>query len=210
MIGCTCICLLAACGGGDKPADGRQAKDREALQEYMRQYPQSQLCDVYKFCFQDVFGPEHLVGDSSAMAQYILRELDYADSSDWERPAFAYPVGLEGNFLRVDLNYVRQGLVPAGTLAKAFVMSAEGWMDGSAPSLEAWREQWNGIMATLRTVQPQPQRFEEDSAAIADALDRGEYAFHHSQLFNSTYHQHYRIIRRDVFDSLIAPLLGGF
>ena len=174
----------------------------QMVQDYMTKFPQSQLCDVYKFFFQDVFGPEHLVDDSATVEQYILSEIANADTSDWSEPLFIYPVGMHGNFVRVDLNYVRQGIIPSDWLAVAFVKSSKGWLVNKDSSLTEWKKQWSEIQSCARFIKPQPKNFEEDSAAIAEALNQGRYALHHSELYNNTYHQHYRIIRKDllVFD----------
>lgn len=190
---------VGGCGRGVSPV-------RKAMQDYMTQYPESQLCDVYKFCFQDYFGPEHLVSDSAAMADYILREIAYADSvgDPWQEPPFAYSTGLEGNFVRVDIGFVRNGTLTAGQLAHAFVESSKGWLDGNERSVEQWKEQWQTIQSELRKVEPLPKNFEEDSTLIAQALAKGQYAFHHSQRFNQTYHQHYRIIRQDIWKDLLT------
>ncbi len=203
------LTLFSSCSGREKTTsvDTECVEFTRVLQEYMDAYPQSQLCDVYKFCFQDWFGPEHLVSDSASVADYIVAEIERADSTDWLCPLFAYPVGMDSNFVRVDLNYVRQGVIPVGVLASAFVESAQGWHKVTDESKKQWSHQWSKILSCIRDVNPQPQNFEEDSTLIANALSKGEYAFHHSRLFNATYHQHYRIIRRDVFDRVIVPLI---
>lgn len=203
------LTFFTACSGREKneTVDAEHSEIVQIIQGCMDAYPQSQLCDVYKFCFQDWFGPEHLVSDSASVADYIVAEIERADSADWQYPLFAYPVGMYSNFVRVDLNYVRQGVIPAGVLASAFVESAQGWHEISDESISQWSRKWNEILSCIRSVEPLPLNFEEDSVLIANALSEGQYAFHHSRLFNATYHQHYRIIRRDVYDSVIVPLI---
>lgn len=176
----------------------------DKLQTYMSTYPESHLCDVYKFCFQDYFGLEHLLTDSMAAVAYIEREIAESDSADWEQPLFCYPL-LDSNYYRVDINYVRKGIVPVGTLVSAMLQSANTELseNGEASSrLAEWKERWKEIMSALQQVSPKPLDFEDDSLAISNLLAEGKYAYHHSRTFNETYHQHYRIIRRDMIDKI--------
>lgn len=174
----------------------------EHLQEYMERFPESQLCDVYKFCFQDRYGIEHLLTDSLAAADYISREIASADSIDWQRPLFCYPL-LEYNYMRVDINYVRLGIIPMGTFVSAMLKSATPVQYDA----EEWRGQWHYILELLQYVEPQPINFEEDYKAIELLLDSGRYACHHSETFNNAYRQHYRIIRMDVFKTMLQPYI---
>ena len=198
--------LTTGCKGGSTSDITPFADDYVlgVLQDYMKRFPESQLRDVYKFCFQDYFGPEHLVSDSARVAQYIVKEIDDADTGDWLSPLFIYPLGLEGNFVRFDLNYVRKKIVDVGSLASAFVKSSQGWLDCGERSLEEWQRQWSQIERLSRRLSPLPKNFDEDSALIAEALAAGQYAFHHSKLYNETYHQHYRIVREDIAKELIG------
>ena len=172
------------------------------LQMYMQQYPQSQLRDVYKFCFQDYWGLEHLLSDSLGAVRYIEYELAHSDSSDWQRPLFCYPLP-QNNSVRVDINYVRQGIIPMGLLVSAMLQSNS---DATA-DIALWRERWESILQLLKPVEPQPQNYDADLAEIAALLESGRYACHHSRLFNDAYRQHYRIVRRDVFERLLLPLV---
>jgi len=187
--------LLVSCRHADDP-----------LQRYMDTYPQSQLCDVYKFCFQDFFGLEHLMTDSSAAAAYIEAELANADSTDWQRPPFAYYL-IDSNFVRVDINFIRQGRLSVDDMVNAMILSNNG-KHADQDALATWRVKWDDIMLRLRSVKPRPLNFEADSAMIQELLDSGHYAMHHSELFNRTYRQHYRIVRRDVFESRLLPLIN--
>ena len=99
------------------------------VQVYMDRFPESDLRDLYKYCFQDFFGPEHLISDSLGAVNYIVYELSHSDESDWKQPLFFYPLGLMGNYVRVDINYVKQGSV------KKFVIVDAGMTDLIRPAL---------------------------------------------------------------------------
>ncbi len=180
--------------------------ERSPLQDYMNAYPQSQLCDVYKFCFQDKFGLEHLMSDSVAAMSYIERELECADSADWQNPVFYYYL-LDSNYVRVDLNFVRQGYFSKETLVSAMLHSSSAKAIDSA-DIAHWKIEWHAILSQLQDVTPHPLNYREDSLMIEQLLDSGRYATHHSKLFNSTYRQHYRIVRRDVFEKELLPAIA--
>ena len=177
------------------------------VQDYMWRYPQSQLRDLYKFCFQDVFGLEHLLNDSLSAVRYIEYEMANSDSNDWRQPLFVYPLTLVNNYVRVDINYVRKGVVPMGVFVSAMLRSVENNVEARRIDKQSWPACWHSLLEVIERVTPRPLNFEEDKALIDEVLKKGEYAVHHSALFNATYHQHYRIIRRDVFEQLLAPLI---
>lgn len=193
----SCIILHSSCN---------VSAQTEQLQSYMDRFPQSQLCDVYKYCFQDRFGLEHLMSDSLAAVRYIEYELQNSNPDDWQCPLFHYPL-LNGNYVRVDINYVRKGIVPMEILVSAMLQSVKGVEPVGIEQIESWKCEWGRIRESLLDVRPLPRNFAEDSHAIDSLLESGRYAMHHSPLYNKTYHQHYRIIRKDVFDRLLLPLI---
>ena len=48
---------------------------------------------------------------------------------------------------------------------------------------------------------------EKDLAAIDSLMAEGHYILHHSRIFNETYHPHYRIINRHIFEQQLKPAL---
>lgn len=174
------------------------------LQAYMDRFPQSQLRDVYKFCFQDVFGVEHLLTDSLGAVRYIEYELSHSDTADWLQPLFYYPTGMNGNYIRIDINYVRKGIIPMPVFVSAMLRSAQRH---EPVSLEQWRMQWPKIESCMRLLAPRPDNWEADSATIAQMLANGQYALHHSARYNAAYRQHYRIVRSDIFAAELLPYI---
>ncbi len=171
------------------------------LSMYMQRYPQSQLRDVYKYCFQDFFGIEHLITDSAAAARYIEYEINNSDTADWQRPLFYYPL-LLNRYVRVDINYVRRGIIPLETMVSAMLRSAKP----VEYDPERWYSRWQTLSVYLKN-HNKPLNYEEDCQLIEQTIKSGKYAVHHSRLFNETYRQHYRIVNRYVFEAMLLPLI---
>lgn len=195
------IVLFSACGN---KASKEEKQQREAIREYVEgfllRYPKATLQDIYKGSFQDYFGPAHIVSDREGAKRYILRELATADTLGGERYE---PCGWRGQFYRVNLSVIRDSLVAVDSLVDAFVESAQG-----EPAFNSeWTDEWAIIQQTVREVCPTLQGFAEDSIQLAHLLSEGNYVVHHSRAFNEHYHPHYRIVRRDVFERKIQPVI---
>lgn len=182
---------------------------RKTLQRYMDQFPQSDLCDVYKFCFQDVFGPAHIVESGHGVlgsAKCVKNiEEEIAKSKQLGGPDYQY-TGCEGNYVRVNLSIVKSGKLTAAQLADCLCRSVE---PPYQMSIEEWKYRWSQLEHILVSMKPAPGHFTMDSESIESLLERGGYTVHHSYSFNSTYNFHYRIIRRDVFEKEILPLISN-
>ena len=68
----------------------------------METYPQSRLLDIYKSCFQDYMGAEHLVTDRQQVKAYLDEELNTTTLEDL-LPWLYEPCGAEGNYVRVEV-----------------------------------------------------------------------------------------------------------
>ena len=86
----------------------------------------------------------------------------------------------------------------------AFMGSANG-IDTTLT--QSWIEEWNQIQQAVRATLPNLKGYEEDYIHLSRLLKEGKYIVHHSRIFNTTYHPHYRIIRKDLFDKIILPKL---
>ena len=168
---------------------------------YFEKYPEATLQDIYKGSFQDVFGPAHILTDRQAVIRYIESELKA--STSFEEDDYQ-PCGWQGNFYQVNLKVIADGRVPMDVFVDAFMASANGIDTTLTP---AFVKDWQELQQAVRTVRPQLEGYREDSTLLAHLLKEGKYVVHHSQKFNEHYHPHYRIIRRDLFEEKILPLL---
>ena len=182
---------------------------RDAVQQQLQQYPESRVQDIYKSFCQDNLGPGHLIPDNESARAYLRSELqsyrEDLDSARYEKPALRYlSVGDAGNYVRVDLSVVLDSLVDAETLLDAFARSAN---EGETLSVEEWREKWASVTNVLRKDFPDIPEAENDLAVIDSLMAEGHFILHHSRFFNQTYHPHYRIVARDIFEKELKSKL---
>lgn len=185
---------LVACS---QPTSSRE----DFVRTYLQRYPEATLQDIYKGSFQDVFGPAHILTNREAVINYIKHEMETAEKFE---EADYIPCGWQGQFLQVNLKVVADGRVPMDDFVDAFMASASG-IDTTLT--QAFVEDWTLIQQAVRKVAPDLQGFTEDSTLLAELLEQGKYVVHHSRKFNEHYHPHYRIIRRDLFEEKILPML---
>jgi hypothetical protein len=188
------MALVSAC---TRPSQSRE----DFVRTYLQKYPEATLQDIYKGSFQDVFGPAHILTNREAVTNYIQSEMESAEA--WEDHDYI-PCGWQGNFLQVNLKVIADGRVPMDDFVDAFMASANG-IDTTLTS--SFIEDWHLIQQAVRLTDPQLEGFKEDSTLLSHLLKEGKYVVHHSRKFNEHYHPHYRIIRRDLFEEKILPLL---
>ena len=180
-----------------------------AIRQQLIDFPESRAQDFYKSFCQDNLGPEHLIPDPSSAARYLREELrtyqEDLDSARYDAPELQYyPVGDQGNYVRVDLSVILDGLVGEEAFLDAFVRSAN---EGQKVPVEEWVTQWQGIAKILRKEHAGIPELEQDLGTLDSLMAEGHYIMRHSDAFRDAYHPHYRIIARDIFNTELQPLI---
>ena len=165
---------------------------REAVSKQLELYPESRLQDLYKSFFQDRFGPGHIIHDRQSALDYILSELASADTLMGPRTETC---GWQGNYVRVNLSVVADGIMTAEELTDALMASAK---EVKQDDILSWKTEWTEILAIIEKSFPGIPELEEDKVQIDELLASGQYAYHHSAAYNAAYHPHYRIIAKGV------------
>ena len=169
----------------------------------MTEYPKSHLLDLYKSCFQDYMGAEHLVSDRERVKAYLDEELNTTDMNDL--PEWYYePCGIKGRYVRVNLRTVKEGLVTEDMLLDAFIRSANTM---KRPSVRSWSRQWHKIIGTIDKTDQNLPDYNREKQFIDSLLSVGKYAISHSSDYREAYHPHYRIVERRIFEKELKPLI---
>lgn len=174
---------------------------QSSLNYQLRNYPASQYRDVYKNFMQDFFGPGHILADTTAAGKYLRREL--SETSVFDGPLYE-PTGYKGNFYRVNISLIKDGIVPYDLFFDAFVKSVRGIVP---PDGKSWMEIWNTIDGVIKDNDIHFEDEESDRKALDAQFQNGDYVVHHSKRYNDSVHFHYRIIARDIFENRILPLI---
>lgn len=189
MVSCTCMSI--------------HAQDVETfVGGLLKQYPKARLLDIYKSSFQDYMGAEHLVNDTASAKAYLDQELATTDTDSLM--AWHYePCGVNGNYVRVSLRAVKEGIITADALLNAFIASA----GGERPTVESWATRWHEMVSTIEGMGLALPHYEQDKQFIEEVLAKGKYAISHSPDYRDAYSPHYRIVRRDIFERDLKPFL---
>lgn len=173
-----------------------------ALRYQRDHYPVSQYRDVYKNFMQDFFGPGHILADTVAAGNYLKREL--VETEIFEGPLFE-PTGYRGNFYRVNLSLIKDGVVPYSVFFDAFVTSVQGI---TPPDADYWMDLWSKIDGEISQMGWKFQNEQADRAEINAQFKDGNYIVHHSKAYNDAVNFHYRIISKANFERYIRPYLS--
>ena len=180
-----------------------QAQDiKEFVTRQIETYPQLRLLDIYKSCFQDYLGPEHLISDRAAVEAYLDKELATPIDQTAVLPYYE-PCGTQGRHVRVTLSAVQQGIITKQALLDAFVRSA----NAGHPTVKSWKKRWSKMARTIDAMHLNLPRYDQDRSFIDSVLNAGLYAISHSPEFRNAYQPHYRIVERDIFDREMKAVL---
>ena len=159
-------------------------------------YPKSRLLDIYKSCFQDYMGAEHLVSDRQRVKAYLDEELNTTSLDDL-MPWYYEPCGIDSSYYRVSIRAIKEGLISEDQLLDAFIRSA---CSETRPSVESWSERWHKMIGTIDQMKLDLPNYQEDKQFIDSVLSAGKYAISHSPDYREAYRPHYRIVERSIFE----------
>ena len=191
----TVTVILISCG------DTKNDDIRIAVENQLKAYPNSTLQDLYKNFFQDYFGPGHIVSDTTSAGNYLNSELASFDNATG---AYYEPTGFNGNFYRVNLSVIKEGIISRDVFFDAFIRSVSNI---KPISVEEWQKEWAQIDSVIQTMNLQLINYSEEREKLFSLLEQGKFVMHHSEQFSNAYDPHYRIIEREIFLKEILPLL---
>ena len=171
---------------------------RVAVERQLRDYPASTLQDVYKSFYQNRFGTGHMIADSVATERYLFRELEtMAAEPAASTVRYWEPAGADTQHVRVYLQTVVDGRLSPQQLNSAFFRSAQ--TQRQVPF--DWATEWQTIMQVIDDNHLPVADSVADRARLVE-MSRTNAAAHHSRGYNAAYHPHYRVVRKEIFETL--------
>lgn len=162
---------------------------RTMCQDIRDRYPMATLQDIYKTCYQDFFGAEHLMNDTAAARQYIHYELGQCRDTDLTLMPDFEPTGFRHRFVRVNFSNIAKGQLTEEQLVMMFIDAAAH--DNAFGS--DWPSEWRLIEKIALEVNP-GWAAASLQAELTEAAGKNS-AVRHSEAFRNAYNPHYRIVR---------------
>ena len=188
------MCICAACS-----AVQEDELTAQAITALLAKYPKANLQDVYKSFYQERFGPGHMIPNVQNARDYLMSELDEAHECEGD---YYEPTGSHGNYIRIYLHAVSDGIISAEDLLDAFVSSA----NNVKPASGTWAEQWNEIVRVIDNKQLPVPSTDTLRQQLKDCSEKDE-AVHHSTEYETNYHPHFRIVERNIFEDKLKALI---
>ena len=185
-----CLFLLS----GTLMASDREKQIIQFIDNELKYYPEAHLADLYKNYFQDAYGSGHIIEDTTQAGKYLDWELQ---QTDWIDTLSYQALGINHDYYRINLRLVKDGIIPRDTLLQALLKSAKLARN---PDLESWKKEWNEVLALIKKIKPNLPGMEADEKLIEQVFSEGDVVMHHSKQYEETYHPHYRIVHRTVFE----------
>ena len=193
------LALMMAAGCSSVENEAIQA----AIARQVEMYPATTLQDVYKSFYQEHFGPGHIIEDEYSAAAYFHQET----SLSTEEPYGGYlyePTGAKGDYYRVNLYAVKSGRLPQEVLLSAFLRSAS---PVTPEGIKSWKKRWRKVAKVAAGFNL--PGYDADKKALDEILasDSPDKAVHHSDAYNAAYDPHYRIVKKEIFETEVEPYL---
>lgn len=180
---CLAVILFSSCN-----------KEKQAIRKMCfdihSRYPEATLQDIYKTCYQDYFGAEHLMTDTAAAREYLYKELEECRKTDLSSMPKKEPTGFRHRFTRINLSNIVDGELNEDDLLAMFIEAA----DNDNAFGDDWEDEWNKISEIALQVNPawkDPELLSE----LKDAAIQKQ-AVRHSEAFRKAYNPHYRIVKQ--------------
>ena len=173
----------------------------KTLVEYQQHlHPSLKAQDVYKLIYQAAFGVEHILVDSARVDSLLLQELQMVDSAMPGEPLIER-ISLGGGIVRINLRLFKHLNLSPSLLVKAMFRSAAE----TIPDTLMFYRMWNEFSSLVRfgLLEFSMNDVKEWSAKVA----RGAIEpVHHSAEYSIVNKPAYRVVRRDVLESVFGDL----
>jgi len=135
-----------------------------------------------------------LINDALKAGKYLDWELSHPD---WSDTVIWQPLGVRHDYYRINLLYVKNGIISRDTLLQGMQKSA---VLARNLAIEEWKVEWQEVLEIIKAYKPDLFQMVQDEDFISQQLTSGNVVVHHSPQFEEAYHPHYRIIHKTVFE----------
>ena len=167
------------------------------LRKTIERYPHLTLQDIFKFEYQSILGPGHLIKDEESALEYLKQEVEtivYRD--DLLNEPLTEELG--NGTIRINLRPYLHKKYPIEDLAKIFYASQEYYKVPKENLIKELEENKENIKRLYSNYQE--SAYEEYIKLLKDNDFR---PFSHSLIYRSNYYPAYRVVNKDLFTQFL-------
>lgn len=171
----------------------REPKFQQLILQHLQTYPQMQIQDVYKLCYQAAMGNAHHAVDASSVRNYLHTEFGQIEP-DPDQPLFE-KISPPNDVVRLNLRSFKAGEGDLDHLYQVMIQSSAMFEPSLVQLMVYW--QWFEKMTMENSIPFSPTAIKEFTAEIQS---RQFPAVHHSAVYRESYRPAYRVILKDLID----------
>lgn len=164
---------------------------RKYLIGYLKKYPHSKLQDVFKFIYQDIFGPGHLIKSFDDAYNYLKEECLQLSPSTFDEEALYDEIS--DQTIRVNLRPYLQSGYDLKILVEIMMESQSCYISNLKEAEKRFYQHQQIVEELLNLTNNQ---FEEE---LKKCITNNFKPFSHSKTFHTYYRPHYRIVAKQAF-----------
>lgn len=201
LVAAILVMLSLSRQAGAQPESDETPWSVKSLVEFQQHlHPSLTAQDVYKLFYQAAFGGEHILADSAEVDSILLLELGTIDSAMQGEPLLER-ISLQGEIVRVNLRPFKHLNLSPSLLVKAMFRSASE----TNPDTLMFYRMWNEFSSLVRfgLLEFPAEDMREWDAKVSTVVAE---PVHHSKQYTSANRPAYRVVRRNVFESVFGEV----
>jgi len=163
----------------------KQSAFEKVFQAQLQRYPAMQIQDLYKLVYQATMGNEHLLTDSAAVHDYLIRELESIQASAAE--PLLEEISPDGEVVRLNLRPFKARQGDHRALFRAMMQTARIFQKSPEHLERHLRELEQTTHFDAATMQ----------AFFHEMHEKGYPAAHHSTVYEEKYAPAYRVLLKE-------------
>lgn len=165
------------------------------IKNHLQKHPKAQAEDIYKYIYQSVFGPAHLLHDKDMAKSELLKEWSSLTQSSIPEEEIEI-LDSESSFARLNLRPFKKNGGDVESLYKAIIETA-GEMHGQDEKLE---QRFNLILASKDIMD---KKMVEDLTRVYNEMKLKKFPeIHHSDVYKKEYKPAYRVVNPNFIEKM--------
>jgi len=164
---------------------------------HLSRYPDMEVQDVYTLIYQGAMGVGYYSMDAGGFEERLIKEFEETMAD--EKKTLWETIRPDGELVRVHMSALKTRGVQPQALSTLCLWTASIFKGDEQDLMDGWATFWHICRDNRLSKFPEKEIFEFD-----EWIKKNKYpSTHHSAVFRNAYDPHYRLVRREVLNTLM-------